>query len=711
MPKPRWITLRAAAMAVVLSAALGAWLWPLHGDASSLEQALRNAVPGDVIEAPGGDQGTLSIDGLRFDAPVTLRAADPANPPVLRTMRLRNVRNIVLEGLVFDHVPGPGDDDRTQPFEVRNSESVIIRDAVFDGARSGVSAKFPRGLGAGHGLYIRESRDVTVERSRFFDWKRAAVFDRVEGLIVRGNDVHAIRSDGFDFVAVRNTVIEANHLHDFEGDPENGDHRDMIQFWSAGSSIPSVDVTIRGNFLDSGQGINTQSIFIRNETAERAPERAEDMAYRRFVIEDNLIRNGHLHGITISGMRDVVIRRNTLLQDGDAGLHGSVSLPRINIRGMVYDLELTDNIAPEILFAANAHDRGVTETGTVIAQRAATGRPNHYDVLFVDGLSDGDVEGWDPAGLPLQIAGLPPSARASLPGLQARPDGAAATAGSPLSRLPGLLRGWIDMRPGIGLNAQSRSFDAALIDGTPPGADTRWRFGDGTAARGGGPGIAHAYETAGPMRVIAQIETGDGRSASLARTVMIDALEGLRSDFTTGQGPTALMAASRLDPERGLRMRDAPGPGGLSYGRDRAVRDLDAFTLAAQVRIDGAKQGGTLVYYLGGIVLSVGETGVDVRLTLTRRRQIRLRASARLNDGRPHRVMLTFSGRTGEAQLFVDGKAGKPVTGLEGARFAGSSSHDFRLGHPRKIAFGGLVERFAFFRAAITPAETAALLD
>ena len=42
----------------------------------------------------------------------------------------------------------------------------------------------------------------------------------------------------------------------------------MIQFWTAGTTSPSTNIIIAGNFLDSGNGDLTQSIFMRNEVVD-----------------------------------------------------------------------------------------------------------------------------------------------------------------------------------------------------------------------------------------------------------------------------------------------------------------------------------------------------------------------------------------------------------------------------------------------------------
>ena len=132
-------------------------------------------------------------------------------------------------------------------------------------------------MGSATAWQVSDATNITIANNEFFNWYRAAVFSNVDDLNVTNNDVHSIRSDGFDFIEVNDVLIQGNYIHDFVANLESGDHADMIQFWTSGTDSPSTNIVIRGNVLDSGAGDWTQSIFMRNEVVRSRPGRKGDV--------------------------------------------------------------------------------------------------------------------------------------------------------------------------------------------------------------------------------------------------------------------------------------------------------------------------------------------------------------------------------------------------------------------------------------------------
>ena len=713
----------AAALAVLTAAIVTLLATASPGNsAGPIVDALRKASPGDVISMPGGDYGALELDSdFAWDgAPVTLRSADPADPIVLRAMLLKGVRNLIVEGVTFDYVPRSGDSEKIAPFSVRSSVNVTVRGGVFDGADAVDGKEWARGFGFGHGFYVYGGKDIALEGSTFFNWKRAGVFERVTGLTVRGNEVRAIRSDGFDFAQVQDVLIEANHLHDFEGAPEGTDHRDMIQFWTASTDKPSRNVTIRGNVLDSGNGSATQSIFIRNEISERDETRRDAMLYRDFTIENNLIRNGHVHGITVTGIRGLTVRNNTVIQDGDAGLATIAAKPAINLRWLVHDAVLTDNVSSGIAISDYAAENGLTESGNVIVQRGSPAVPLYYDALFLDGLGDGAAAGWDDPLPDGRLHGLPPSAVPALRGLQLRPDGAlaGAAAGAALQRDPALPAVAVIAETPAGLSGQSRRtlrLQAWTAQGAPrdlSGARVLWRLGDGTEQETDGPTLTHRFAAPGDYRAVVSATLPDGGTLRAGRSLRVRSPVGLAEDFTTmTEAPPGLSAPAVLRPGEGVVLRGGDASGTVSFGRQPRLSNLEAFTLSATFRMTDPSQAGTLVYIGGALVVDVSAREAGARIWLGKGRKLQIRAPAALADGRPHTVTVSFSSETGLVRLWIDGAAIRPQSGAKGGIFTGPRRHAFYLGHPRKRSFGGVVERIQAFPVAAAPEDIAALTD
>ena len=359
----------------------------------ALLSALGRAEGGETLRLEGGNYGKLQlIDGRggvmsRFASEVTITAADPAAPPVFTGIDIRGGLNLTFDGVVFDYTFAPAHPIHLKPFYFEGVEGLTIRNTRVDGDRARGISPEEDGLGWAQGLNFRGGRDITVENVEITLFHRGLVMGGIYDATIRDNDLHAIRMDGMNFVGMENTLIEGNHIHDFERSRLASDHADMIQFWTNGSSRPSVNIVIRGNVLDSGTGGATQSIFMRNEEVDRG-RAGEEMFYRDILIEENVIINGHLHGITVGESRGLTIRNNTLLRN-QASAQGEnrdrrVTIPAINIVGASQDVAILDNIADR--FPESGPGRRVE--GNLLAQDLSPMRPGYYHRLFTAALLD-----------------------------------------------------------------------------------------------------------------------------------------------------------------------------------------------------------------------------------------------------------------------------------------------------------------------------------
>ena len=288
-----------------------------------LYTALSKANGGETILLDGGDYGDFRLtmqSGFDYDyaSEVTIASANPSDPATFSGLDIRNASNLSFEGVVFDYSFDADDARSIRPFVINGGEDIAIRNSVFDGDLARGVSPVADGHGWGTGLSIRNATGVTVEGSEFFGFWKGAVLTDIDNLTVRDNDLHSLRMDGLNFVAVQNASIENNYIHDFDTAEGSTDHSDMIQFWTNGSDRPTRDVVIRGNTLDIGDGDWTQSIFMRNEEVDNG-RAGYEMYYRDITIEDNVIVNGHRHGISVGETDGLVIRGNSVLHaDGRA---------------------------------------------------------------------------------------------------------------------------------------------------------------------------------------------------------------------------------------------------------------------------------------------------------------------------------------------------------------------------------------------------------
>jgi hypothetical protein len=304
-------------------------------NAQQLVSALQGASGGDRIVLAAGNYGNVSLTGHDFNGTVTVSGAGRAS---FTGLALRDVENLTLDSVSFDYVPGRSASSRI-PFTVTDSKNVTIRNADFDGHLSG-------GYGTSLGLRVMDSSGITVENSDFAKFQRGAYFTGVTDLVVRGNDMRLMSEDVLEFAQVIDARIERNHLHDMETPPARM-HKDLIQFWSAGTSKPSADIVIQDNVLESDEPL-VHGIYLGNEIGRYN----KSFKYQNIQILDNKITSGHVMGIDVEHASNVIIRGN------DLRIHPAVPKKPINTPGI--------EVSPD-------------STKVVISGNSTSGRPIEVD--------------------------------------------------------------------------------------------------------------------------------------------------------------------------------------------------------------------------------------------------------------------------------------------------------------------------------------------
>ena len=350
--------------------------------AAELENALVKATGGETILLEGGDYGRLDLGKYQaarslYGSEVTIKSADAADPAVFTGMYLRDVSNVTLDGITFDYTFLDGHASWVRPFRV-SGENVTIRNSVFDGDVAEGTGTYADGFGTGFGLSMGGT-GMSLENNVFHTW-HTAVSTGGEDIRIVGNEFYDMRSDGLNVVGATGVLIEGNHFHDFDRSSASGDHSDMIQFWINKASQVTSDVVIRGNVLDIGEGDATQSILMGNLAVEQGSAGVEAF-YRNVLIENNVILNAHLHGISVGPTVGLDILNNTVIQkvnDTVTDPHEEVRHPIIRVNPDSQDVTVADNIANNV--------RGVLDgwgSGNVLVQNQSLLEPFHYSSIFL----------------------------------------------------------------------------------------------------------------------------------------------------------------------------------------------------------------------------------------------------------------------------------------------------------------------------------------
>jgi hypothetical protein len=474
-----------------------------------LARALQTAKGGERFALSPGNYGDLVLRGrqnrvMAFSRPVEIVSADASQPAVFSSLDLAHVSGVIFRQVAFRYVYGRGDPTNLAPFSIRDCSDITFLDASFTGDTARDTGSTSDGYATARGLTVFQCRSVRVENSKFTTWHRAGVFGHVDGLIVRGNEVSAARSDGFNFAQVTDAVIERNHIHSFRINLATGDHPDMIQFWTNGTKSPSARVVIRDNILDVAGGNTTQTIFIRNEEVDKG-RAGREMLYKDFTITGNLIRNNHVHGITMGEVDGLVITNNTLLQATTPPRHMHVTVPAINVKPTATNVTITNNVSPRLPVPSPDW----TMSNNIRIQRNFPRDKDFYGSVFVNALAPGAVPLAELQLLP-DLSGQQPPIGSALSRFDDRPaEPRLILSSRPASPGPGALQN-LDIKAAYGPSGK--------IDLT--GAMAIWDLGGGETKPG--LSISHRFAASGLVSARVVVTLAGGRRIEGARTIQVE---------------------------------------------------------------------------------------------------------------------------------------------------------------------------------------------
>ena len=656
-----------------------------------LGQALADALPGTEIVLAPGDYGPLLLrgGGGTAEAPILLRSADPADPAVFDAMNIRAVQHLVLQDLTFDYRFANDDDSDRRPFQVIESAGIAIRDSLFDGDLGPVITDGADRLPTAFGLSVRDTSGFDLSGSEIRLFLRGAVFAQSSDLTLRGNVLHAIRSDGLNFVAVQRVRMEGNTIRDFLRAGDLTDHSDMIQFWTAGARTPSTDIIIRDNVLNSGAGLYTQSIFMRNEAVDGGTAGAE-MFYRNVLIEENVIINAHLHGITVGETDGLVIRNNTVVRNAvSSGPERNPSLwtPQIRVAGASRNVTIQRNAVARITGQDNQPDWAVSDNLMIQDQRP--NEPGYYDDVFMAArLGDPrDLSSFVYApGGPLDGSGI---GAARLTDETGHDPTLSDVGFQPLIRV-------------TGDPAQSDAFvfDAAgnrFPDGLDPAMATfRWTFDDGVTLDG--VTVTRRFDSPGKRRVTLAMLMPDGRSFTASASVAVagptvvsftpeDGLIG----WIDGQR-VALPLPEGMDPDSPLPIGEGVAPVTVPAEAMAGFFGANDFEITLRLRgTQGDKSYGEVFRIHNTLVVTLTQRGLlEVSFTTSGAAALRIRSRARVIMGSDwHDLTLRYSATDGTFTALVDGEA--VASGTTFGRIKPMEYWGLSLGNPfgKKKSFDG----------------------
>jgi parallel beta-helix repeat protein len=264
---------------------------------SQLDAALSSAKGGETIVLKDGNYGSIRLV-QDYASTVTIQSEKP-HGATIRNLEVFGASNLKFEDINF-HSGGNGGLGRGIISIEQKSENIQILDSKIFGSVDGSYR--------GHnGVYVRDSNKIVVKGNDIHDVSAGIVVFGSSGSSFHGNKIDYIDQDAMKFAGLRNSSVTDN-THGGHHYPHPGVHPDFIQFQGSSS-----DVHIEGNVFLPKTISWVQGIFMNAGV------------YKNITIENNIVYNGMIHGVTVEDGSGIVVRNNTLLNTPGEG-HSSTQI-------------------------------------------------------------------------------------------------------------------------------------------------------------------------------------------------------------------------------------------------------------------------------------------------------------------------------------------------------------------------------------------------
>jgi Ca2+-binding RTX toxin-like protein len=259
-------------------------------NADDLNAALLHVNPGDTIQLAAGVYDGVEVNNINTTG-VTITSADPNAPATLHSFYINSSSGLTFSNMVFS-TEGSGD---PYPFRINSSNNITLTNLSVHGSMDGNPQDDQSGV------YIGNSTNVTIKNSEFQELANGIVHSNSDNILIDGNYIHDIGTDGIHGGGTSDITISNNHISDFH--TVDGQHPDAIQFWTANTTASVENITITGNLIDRGNGDILQGVFMGNEVG---------LVYENVNIANNTVIGGMYNGIAVGVADGVTISGNTV---------------------------------------------------------------------------------------------------------------------------------------------------------------------------------------------------------------------------------------------------------------------------------------------------------------------------------------------------------------------------------------------------------------
>lgn len=313
---------------------------------------------GDTLLLRSGNHGDVKISG-DFSQPLTI-AAEPGQKPQLSRLEVLKGSNIHLRGLSVSPSFGssPYKGNIVTLAERGEGTGIVLEDCFVFTELDSSAWTAEQWMATGHGISAgRNGKNITVRNNYILNTRFALTMASPDSTC-EGNVIENFSGDGIralrDGVTVAYNLVKNGYVGPAEGDQNHDDLMQCFQFNASGTPIKNL--TIRGNILIGNEK--------DDQPLKHTPQAIGffDGPLIDFVVEDNVIRTDHYHGISLYDAVNCKITNNVVIANTDQKMKPWIML-NTKKRGGSNGNTVKDNYAEKFNLKA---DTTVTEENNVV---------------------------------------------------------------------------------------------------------------------------------------------------------------------------------------------------------------------------------------------------------------------------------------------------------------------------------------------------------
>ncbi|WP_299472509.1 right-handed parallel beta-helix repeat-containing protein [uncultured Roseibium sp.] len=269
---------------------------------------------GDRIVLASGSHGSIVLNGLNFETPLTITAENDALAEVDQLL-IEDSSGLRIEGLVV--LPRGGENPDEALVTIQQGKNIELNNMTVASANSteGWTAALWQ-ASARDGIFL-SGKNIALTDSRIFN-VRHAISTYADNARIERNVIEFFSGDGIRGLGNNSDYVE-NLIDTCVGVDRN--HDDGFQSWSLDAAGEAGKGTVRNVRLERNKirnGDHPLTCYLQGIGLF-------DGFYENWIIRGNTIAVDHWHGITVMGARGVIVSENTVT-DSRPGKPGAPSI-------------------------------------------------------------------------------------------------------------------------------------------------------------------------------------------------------------------------------------------------------------------------------------------------------------------------------------------------------------------------------------------------